>query len=236
MQAPVNVYLSDDRVQVAGWKEAAECWRELNDEARGNKAFYALTVKAAYVIGVIHDLCQSVHCLLQAPNLLQSPLTRQITYVPAYGICAAGIELLGRCISGIETGRPRKDIVTGFDWLVPAAKDGIVIETTSGKYTVETLLAMRHFAAHGQANSKHSFRHTDYEILEKLHPLARDGVERYWNDLQHSADLCNKLVSANVVALRNWPVLKSWILFSRDENGKYRSITEIFNRFSWKVQ
>jgi len=104
------------------------------------------------------------------------------------------------------------------------------------------LVALRHFAAHGQATSKvtvpgvYKFGDIDYEILGKMPPLIAEGLERYWGQLQKEEDLCNKLARANVLALRNWPVLRSWLLFEKDASGKYYSITEIFNRFDWVIR
>ena len=103
------------------------------------------------------------------------------------------------------------------------------------------LAALRHFAAHGQATTNvtpagtYQFGNIDYAILSKMPPLIADALERYWNHLQRDENLCNKLAEANVIALRNWPVLQSWSLFEKDESGRYHSITEIFNRFDWTV-
>jgi hypothetical protein len=101
---------------------------------------------------------------------------------------------------------------------------------------------MRHFAAHGQATSRPDpsgnpqiGANIDFEILEELRALVRDGLERYWNDLQNSDDLCNSLAKANVLRLRNWPVLKTWLLFEGDPPGSHPSITALWNRFSFRV-
>jgi hypothetical protein len=67
----------------------------------------------------------------------------------------------------------------------------------------------------------------DFEILESLRPLLRDGVERYWNELQHDEALCNALARANVLRFRDWPVFKSWTLFTGDPPGSFLSITDV---------
>jgi len=51
----------------------------------------------------------------------------------------------------------------------------------------------------------------------------------------NSESLCNRLARANVIALRGWPVLKTWLLFERDAAGVYHTLTEIFGRFDWRV-
>jgi len=240
-QAPVNVKLKQPTVTIEGWGEEALEWKVVNAFAQGHSGFYPLTIKGAYVIGVIHDICESVDCLLKHPRF------RETTYIPAYGVFASGIEVLGRCINGnANTANNVKDLKIGFKWLASSSPDSIsdnyvLIKTSSYEYTVEMLAALRHFAAHGQATSEktdkgeYKFGRIDYEILEKLLPHLAEGLDRYWHELQRSELLCNKLAKANIISLRDWPVLKSWILFEKDEHGAYHSIAEIFKRFNWQV-
>ena len=241
MSVPVNVKLQHPTVTVPNCVQGAAEWISLNAAVCGNPDFYFLTVKAAYVIGVIHDVCESVSHLLAHPN------ARVTTYIPAYGVFASGIELLGRCINGNSTTRGSSDdLKTGLKWLVSSSYNSVpdthvFITTNSRAYTIGMLAALRHFAAHGQAASKvtqagtYQFGNIDYEILDMMPPILAGALERYWHQLQHDENLCNKLALANVIALRTWPVFRSWILFERDKSGKYPSITEIFNRFNWQV-
>lgn len=242
MTAPVNVKLNTPTVTIPNWNQEVTDWMSLNAAALGNPDFYPLTIKAAYVIGVVHDTCESVSHLLAHPN------AKTTTYIPAYGVFASGIELLGRCVNGnFTTHGSVADLKTGFKWLVSSSYNTvedsrILITTSSYAYTIEMLAALRHFAAHGQATSKitdagtYQFGNIDYEILSKMPPLIANGLERYWNQLQNDEDLCNRLAQTNVIALRNWPVFRSWTLFERDESGTHHSITEIFNRFDWQTQ
>lgn len=242
MKAPVNVKLQNPTINIPSWSQEAQEWKKLNSEIGGNLGFFALTIKAAYVIGVIHDLCESISYLLTHPN------AKEITYIPAYGIFASSVELLGRCINGNSTTYNNgRDLTTGFKWFVSSlhtsvSNTHVLVKTSSDSYTIEMLTALRHFAAHGQATSKmtnsgtYQFGNIDHEILSQMPPLIANALERYWNQLQSDDSLCNKLAEANIIALRNWPVLRSWALFERDENGEYHSITEIFNRFDWRVR
>jgi hypothetical protein len=240
-QAPVNVKLKRPTEFIENWDEIALEWKILNTFAEGHAGFYPLTIKGAYVIGVIHDICESVDCLLHHSQV------RQTTYIPAYGVFASGVEVLGRCINGnIGTAQNTPDLKTGFKWLVSSSPESIsddyvLIKTSNYEYTIEMLAALRHFAAHGQATSQktgkgeYKFGRIDYEILEKLLPYLAEGLDRYWHELQHSEPLCNKLAKANIISLRDWPVLKSWILFEKDEHSVYHSIAEIFKRFNWHL-
>lgn len=241
MTAPINLKLQTPTVDIPGWEQEAKEWMVLNAAAHGNADFYPLTVKGAYAIGVEHDICESVS------HLLAHQRAKTTTYIPAYGVFASGIELLGRCINGNETTHgSAADLKTGFKWLASSSHDTIpdthvLITTNGGFHTIEMLTALRHFAAHGQATTSvtptgtYQFGDIDYEILSKMPPLIADGLERYWNQLQRDDNLCNKLAQANVIALRNWPVFRSWTLFERDPSGRYHSITEIFNEFDWQV-
>lgn len=236
MTAPVNVKLKIPTLNVPGWKQEAAEWMNLNSSVGGNPYFYPLTVKAAYAIGIIHGLCESVSYLLTHTN------AKYTTYIPAYGVFASGVELLGRCLNGNSTTHKNvADLKTGFKWLASTSYNSvpdtqILITTSSNSYTIEMLAALRHFAAHGQATSRitsagtYQFGNIDYEILSKMPPFITSGIERYWNQLQSDEELCNNLAKANIIALRNWPVFISWKLFEKDEYGNYHSITDIFKK------
>ena len=58
--APVNVKLKNPTEILPEWKDEAESWLTLNREIKGHPNFYPLTIKAAYVVGVIHSLCKSL--------------------------------------------------------------------------------------------------------------------------------------------------------------------------------
>jgi hypothetical protein len=236
MGAPINVLVRDPDPAEAGknWPEEASKWVVLNREAGGNTDFFPLTIKVAYIIGVIHDICESVSCLLGHPRV------RETTYIPAYGVFASGVELLGRCINGNPgPSGSTEDLKTGFKWLESSSyqdvsENQVLIKTSSNAYTISMLTALRHFAAHGQA-ALSQFDNIDYEILNEMPALIACGLERYFDGLLHSILLCNKLARARVTAFRDWPVLKSWLLLERDESGIYHSITEIFKRFNWRI-
>ena len=128
MTAPVNVKLQEPTIPVRDWADQAAQWVALNHDLGGNDEFYPLTVKAAYVIGVIHDLCECV-------SLLLSPKAKvNVTYLPAYGVFASGVELLGRCINGnmTDTGSST-DLERGFRWIIPSIRSisDVVISTSA---------------------------------------------------------------------------------------------------------
>jgi hypothetical protein len=234
MVAPINVKLENPTVNVRNWDSEAKQWMELNQEVGGNPDFYPLTIKAAFVVGVIHDICQSVSHLLIHRNV------KNTTYLPAYGVCSSGIEILGRCVNGNSSSHGAvSDLKTGFKWLVSSDVDNIsddyeLITTSQGSYSINQMSFLRHYAAHGQATA-HEVK-IDYEILGAMHPLVAKGLGRYWNELIQSENRCNDLAQANIIPLRGWPVKKSWILFERDRFGKYHSVEEIFNRFKWNIK
>lgn len=77
----------------------AEQWAALNREADGSSDATPLAIKAAYVYGVIHDICESVQLLLKAPSVWL------VTCWPTFGTCAADIGLLVRRMRGAQGGR-----------------------------------------------------------------------------------------------------------------------------------
>lgn len=230
MAAPVRFKLDTPTEHKDQWQKVASEWRDLNASVRGNPDFSELTIKGAYVIGVIHGICQSVTCLLDA-----APRFKMMTYFPAYGVFASAVELLGRCLNGNDTLRGSvNDLKTGFRYIAATTSDDeVIVQTKVSQYTIDQLSSLRHFAAHGQATAQ--FVLFDSQILAAMPPLLAIGLERYWNALQTEADLCNKLARANILALRDAPIFTSWSLFERDEYGVYHSITEIFNRFDWRI-
>jgi hypothetical protein len=220
--APVNVLLEKPTRALEGWEEKARIWIALNKEVGGNPAFYPLTIKAAYMAGVIHTIFQSVSILLREKD------AKLVSYLPAYGVFASGIELLGRCVRGNSSTRgSSKDLESGFKWLASAffenyhadykgVPEGVVlIQTSKYMYSISNLVALRHFAAHGQAASQevsmgaYRFGYIDYEILAHMPHLVASGMEKYWSDLQSDEDLCNNLAEAKIIALRKWPVFQS---------------------------
>lgn len=249
--APVNVKLKEPTIKIRDWEEDSQSWLALNKDAKGHPDFYPLTIKGAYVIGIIHTIFESVSILLNDPN------AKMITYLPAYGVFASGIELFGRCINGnSSTMGSTEDLKTGFKWLAASffeqyknayenvPPEIVLIQTSKYMYSISNLIALRHFAAHGQAttheirtreNTYYDFGYIDYEILAHFPPLLASGLAKYWHELQNNDVLCNNLARAKVIALRKWPVFLSWSLFERDSTGVYHSISEIFGKFKWKV-
>ena len=145
------------------------------------------------------------------------------------------------------------DLAAGFKWLASCffneynndydsvPTNIVLVETNKRKYSVDNLVALRHFAAHGQAASDevapgaYKFGYIDFEILLHMPPLIANGLEKYWKELQDSEDLCNSLATAKIIPFRGWPVRQSWLLFEADARGEYRSVEDIFSCFDWSV-
>lgn len=241
MGTPIDVQFGEPTEPMKTWSAEKLQWIALNREAKGNPEFEPLTIKAAYILGVIHSICESVECLLQNRN--QYAIEK--TYIPAYGVFASGVDLLGRCVKG-EADPTKAGIWAGFKWLADTNyrnvdDDQVLIQTAGREYRIRDLVALRNFAAHGQATDKQieqAVFEVDYEILDTIQPCFSDGLARYWNELIYgdsAENLCNMLGRANIVRFRSWPIFLSWSRFERDEFGQYHGIAEIFNRFDWCV-
>ncbi len=245
MGAPVNVKFGEPTEIIDTWPEEKLQWKALGEKAYGNPDFKSLTIKFFYVFGVIHSISASVECLLQN----RDKYAIEKTYLPAYGVFASGVDLLGRCVKG-ESRSYKTGIQAGFKWLANSDyesvdKDHILIHTNKREYNIENLVALRNFAAHGQATNEEieeSIFEVDYDILSKIHPLFSDGLARYWNELVHdnkdgdiAQKLSNRLARAKIIGFRSWPIFLSLSHFERDECGQYHGIAEIFGRFNWCV-
>ena len=141
MAAPINVCLEEPTESITEWPEEKELWLWLNNEIGGNEDFYPLTIKGAYVLGVIHSIFQSVSFLLATEDI-------HATYIPAYSVFTSGIDILGRCVSGNSTHLSRGDVKVGFKWLVRSEygdvpDDHILITTSHFEYTIDMLTALR---------------------------------------------------------------------------------------------
>ena len=208
-------------------------WRELSRLAGGNPHWPPIIIKATYVFGVIHDICESVEWLLKAPNAWP------VTYLSAFGVCASAIEILGRCLNGDEkvSGTADLNLTRGFGWLIectsrPELASNIVVKTNHHEYSSKELIALRHFAAHGQATVKR-LDFIDIELLDTFPQLIGNGMERYWNLLQQDITMCNHLAKANIipVGLRSAPLSKMWRFFQEEQ----KNVTDTFCQFNWHV-
>jgi hypothetical protein len=236
-----NVKLKVPTAKPKNWSREARLWKALNREAGGHARFFPLTVKAGYVIGVIYDICQSVS------QLLAHPRAQQITYIPAYQLFSSAVEVLGRCIRGnSDLWGSVADLKTGFKWLANSDQvglhdDTVVVKTSSRGYTVDMLTALAYYAAQGGTKKKgesggtHHFGEIDPEILGKMPPLLGDGLQRYWDRLQASKRLCNRLAQARVIALSDWPVLRSWLVRDEGNKGALPPVSEVFGEFDWSL-
>jgi hypothetical protein len=229
----MNMKLATPNISVPDWNEREIEWLQLNADF-GNLDFYPLTIKAAYVIGVIHGLCESVSILLR------STLPIDVSLFPAYSLFASSLDLLGRCLNGSDgVHSTTRDLRTGFNWIAASTIDdkneGAIVATTAERaYTVGDLIQLRHFTSHGQATAIAVPLTFDPEVLQPMPALLASGLEKYWNELQAREDYCNKLASANILAVRSWPIFKSWSLFERQQDGNYESMTAIFAKFDWR--
>jgi hypothetical protein len=221
-----------------------EQWRQLNTETGNMVDWRPIEVKALYVLGVVHDTCESVDWLLKFPNP-SSPQPWPVTYLPAVGICLSSIELLGRCLLGYagHNGNHGRNLEEGINYLFSVTPrhqtPGVLAATQYGLYSLDDLVALRHFAAHGQAttNPNRPFRMIDLELLDAFPQLIGNALDRYWNTLQTDPNTCDQLGRANIIPLRNTPVVKMLRLFEWDPVAQtHHSISDIFNRFDWRVQ
>ena len=215
-------------------------WKELNRQAGGRDDAASLAVKAGYVYGLIHGICETVQYMLRAPNAWP------VTYLPAFGVCASAVELLGRCLDGYGGIDAGPSLLRGLVWLAPSPAAGgapptggrvTVVKTNHGRYTADHLVALRNFAAHGQATTRldriggqAGMAFADIELLDRFPQLIGDGIERYWGCLKSCEEYCRSLARANVAPLRADPIGKAWGLFR-----KGLSPGQPFYAFDWQV-
>jgi|GEM_PF-1252480 len=236
---PVNVCIARPASPLPQWAQEEPRWIALNREVGGHPDFFPLTVKAFYVIGLIWAACKSVGILLDG---FERPHT---TYFPAYAVFASAIDLLGRCVNGSQgTASAGRDITAGFQWLANpdigsyanVDPNDVFVNTENSSYSIQTLVAFRHFAAHGQARSNRTLPNYDFFILGEMPPKLAAGLESYWSALQSGQEPCNRLARAGVTPYRNKPIFDTLWSFSGGGAGSYPAIYDIFFEFDWRYR
>jgi hypothetical protein len=238
---PREVKLKAPTVKVENWKKKARLWRAMNREAGGYPRRYPLTTKAGYVIGAVHDICASVGHLLQHPDAAQT------TYLPAYQLLCSAVSLLGRRIRGNDDlWGGMADLLYGFKWIADSDQIGLhddttVVETSDLTYSVDTLVALGNYAAYGKLPGRkkrkgmRQFGAIDTELLEQMPALMADALQRYWDRLQKSERLCNRLAQARVIAIRDWPVLTTWLCRGQDASDGMLPFGDLFADMDWSL-
>ncbi len=206
MQRNVPVALARPEVVVTN----SDQWLALARLAAANPEFTAVEIKAFYVIGLIDDICQSVSWLLTAPNAWPD------CYLPAFGVFASAVDLLGRCLTGNTTTEVQANLLVGLKYLpnpwgdppaktlsrVDASKT-VVVRTNHNQYTISDLEALRHYSAHGQSTTRRGLPAFDIELLDPFPVLMGAAIEAYWRGLQENGELCERLAVAELLPYSN---------------------------------
>jgi hypothetical protein len=237
----MTVFNVFDSSPISDWVTQAPRWEKLRNDIGAVSDFYPLTVKALYVTGIIFAACKSIDILLNST----APVST--TYFPAYAIYASTIDLLGRCIRGNnKTVDSTEDIRTGFKWLaqpelssyatVPEDRLLITTKTNWGtinrEYTIHELIAMRNFAAHGQASSR-DLPDIDYNILGEMPPLLAKGVEAYLEALESNIEPCVRLAKALVEPYNSRSAFDIiWQCHGRDMSFPI-SVGDTLRKYNW---
>jgi hypothetical protein len=208
------------------WDSQSQKWEHLGKSVGASPDFHPLTIKALYVTGIVLAACESIDVLLNSKRF-------STTYFPAYAVFASIVDLLGRCIRGNDKLEDStQDIRTGFKWLArpeissfsSVSDDQVLVITyapwgsKNRDYRIKELVAMRHFAAHGQA-SKEGLPAFDYNILREIPRILGNGMEEYLKALESHRELCIQLAKARVVPYRERPIFDAlWQYHGRDQS------------------
>jgi len=219
----------------------ADHWIEIGKLAEANPEFTPLELKAFYVVGLIDDICQSVEWLLKAKDAWPDK------YLPAFGVFASAVDLLGRCLTGNTTADVQGNLAVGFQYIArpisePPAKTlpreeadkTIVVRTNHAVYTIGSLVDLRHYTAHGQATVKDKpLPAVDVEILDSFPKLIGDAMETYWQGLKEKEEFCTRMGSARIATYSNRvePLRATLAYFSQPGN----SMGSLFYRLDWQI-
>lgn len=231
-KAPVNFVLNDEQIvkaQKSIWEKESELWKKAN-EGIGNSLFSGIVIKASYVMGLLHSLFESVDTLSKKKQ------EKELTFFPAFSVFASAIDLFGRCIKGERT-EYKSCVKIGFQSVLDY-NNKKEINTSTNKYDATDLTSLRNFAAHGIAtnsNVKLKPIMADWELLKILGNDSVKAFHEYWESLKttDTGERCMMLAQANILIINPKPILNSWMLFEKNDNGEYESIEIIFKKFDW---
>lgn len=242
--ATFNVF---DRSPIDDWDSQSTQstkWEKLGQDVGADPVFCPLTIKALYVTGIILAACESIEILLKNAGLIST------TYFPAYAIFTSTIDLLGRCICGND--KPigsTRDIKIGFQWLAQPSinsymkvSDNQVLVTTytswgtrNREYKIKELVAMRHFAAHGQSSAD-DLPDFDYNIFGAMPPLLARGVEEYLRALESRAEPCAQLAKARIEPYRSRPIFDTLWRYHRHDQSFPTIVGDVLRKYDWSYK
>jgi hypothetical protein len=232
-------------------------WRSLQASV-ANSQFTVLEIKAFYVIGLMLEVCASVDCLLKASlSKNEHPLAYQVftsggRYLPAFGVFASGVELLGRCLTGNETAQVNENLKVGFHYLakptltplltsIPMGTDVVI---TSRSYSIQDLIDLRNYAAHGQSTvgekdasgrlvPKSNLPGIERDLFGRLPEKMGDAIQVYWHDaLLHDVEHCRRLAKARIDPYTNRIGPLQHVIYYFGQIP-YQSAGSLFSRFTW---
>lgn len=218
-------------------------WEILNQTAGGHPDFTAVEIKSFYVFGLIEDICESVEWLLRSGKP-GDPSAWPNRYLPAFGVLASGIDLLGRCLTGNTTHEVNENLRVGFYFLANPTSSAppksitatqvssTMITTSHMPYSVSQLIGLRNYAAHGQAASKGGLPGIDNELLAQFPPLMGVAMETYWAGLINDREYCLRLGTAEIglYSHRVEPLADTLRYYGEGGNP-----IDMFGRFNWRV-
>jgi len=159
-------------------------WNHLGQIANVNRGFSALEIKGAYIVGLIDDISRGVEHLLQADGAWPE------LYLPAFGLFASSVDLLGRCLTGNETLQTNENLRVGF-WYLFHCSPQAPLKSVSGNailqqilssqgisYSIEDLVFLRNYCAHGQA-ARGQIPGIDNKLLENFPQLIGTAMETF---------------------------------------------------------
>jgi len=248
----VPVSLADPNVNVYN----AADWEQLRTGV-ANAQFTAVEIKAFYVIGLILEICASVDCLLKADIPSEEhPFAYPVfrlggRYLPAFGVFASGIELLGRCLTGNDTAQVNENLRVGFHYLANPNATPLLnnipvnaeVVTTNRSYTVQDLIDLRNYAAHGQSTvgrrdatgrrvPMSNPPGIERELFTPLPQKIGGAIGTYWTRLQNDVDHCERLARSRIDPYNNriGPLQHIVGYFGQIP---YQPASSLFDRFKW---
>lgn len=216
-----------------------DLWLELKELSNANQIFTALEIKTFYAIGLIDDICQCVQTLLKSDNAWPEK------YLPAFGLFASIVDLLGRCLTGNRTLDVNENLRVGFWYLfnptpTPPSRSITTVQTRTaihqmspagGLYTIGNFISLRNYSLHGQATTDHLPRvHND--LLAIFPRKIGDAIEIYWSALQNNDEYCERMGAALIDPHSNRadPLFKTIDYFDQG-----LAAGDLFYKFDWNV-
>ena len=112
----------------------------------------------------------------------------------------------------------------------------VVVTTKNSPYTINDLVSIRNYTAHGQAIASDELKQFDYLILAEFPLIFGNAIERYFNLLMSSHKVAENLAKASVIPYRPRPIFDSLWATNVSMSDFVSSLGDVIREMDWSYK